>query len=203
MALAICGSAATYQVSPGDTLTAIASRFNTSVGALTSANALHNPSRIFAGQHLTIPDVGPPAPLPGGLLAHRDRLALRPVFRRWAAAYGVPPDLLEALAWMESGWQNSVVSPTHARGIGQVEPSTVSFVDSLVHKHLNPHVASDNIRISARFLRYLLDQCQGNVAMAVGSYYQGLHSMQQRGPMPGTKQYIAGVLVLRPAFSPG
>jgi LysM repeat protein len=46
---------ATYYVQPGDTLTRIAARFGTSVAAITSYNGIWNPSRIFAGQYLTIP----------------------------------------------------------------------------------------------------------------------------------------------------
>ena len=51
--------AITYRVAPGDTLSAIANRYGTTVAALTSANKIKNPDLIQVGQKLTIP-VGSP-----------------------------------------------------------------------------------------------------------------------------------------------
>jgi LysM repeat protein len=45
----------TYVVVAGDTLSAIAARFGTSVSAIASANNLSNPNYIYTGQRLTIP----------------------------------------------------------------------------------------------------------------------------------------------------
>jgi predicted chitinase len=44
-----------YSIRSGDTLTAIAARFQTSVSALAKANHLSNPDRILAGQKLRVP----------------------------------------------------------------------------------------------------------------------------------------------------
>ncbi|MBN1205018.1 MAG: LysM peptidoglycan-binding domain-containing protein [Myxococcaceae bacterium] len=59
------GSQTTYTVQPGDTLSAIARRFGTSVQAIAQANGITNPDRISIGQRLTIPGGGAPAPQPG------------------------------------------------------------------------------------------------------------------------------------------
>jgi peptidoglycan endopeptidase LytE len=56
-----------YVVQPGDTLSAIAARFGTTVAALAAANHLADPNRILAGQVLTVPGVaaaGAAAPPP-------------------------------------------------------------------------------------------------------------------------------------------
>lgn len=53
-------SATTYVVRSGDTLFSIARRFGLTSGALASANGLSDPSRIYVGQALRIPGVGPP-----------------------------------------------------------------------------------------------------------------------------------------------
>lgn len=46
---------ARYQVRAGETLSGIASRFGTTVAALTALNHISNPDRIFAGQWLDLP----------------------------------------------------------------------------------------------------------------------------------------------------
>lgn len=139
--------------------------------------------------------------LPARLRVQPARLALLPVFRRWAGIYHVPVDLVEGLAWMESGWQASVVSSTGAMGIGQLEPDTVAFVSRvLLHVRLDPRVADDNIRMTARLLGFLLASTRGNVAEAVAGYYQGLSSVRTHGMLPTTARYVAGVLALRRSF---
>jgi LysM repeat protein len=57
-----------YFVQPGDTLSAIARRYDTTVTAIAQANNILNPNLIFVGQRLIIPTDGgeppPPAPPP-------------------------------------------------------------------------------------------------------------------------------------------
>ncbi len=62
-----------HVVQPGDTLSAIARRYGTTVTAIAQANNILNPNLIFVGQVLTIPDgssppppAPPPSPPPGG-----------------------------------------------------------------------------------------------------------------------------------------
>jgi hypothetical protein len=54
--------------------------------------------------------------------------------------------------------------------------------------------------MSARFLRYLLDQNRGRADSALAAYYQGLRSVRERGVFAETRQYVATVLAVRPAF---
>ena len=54
----------TYRVEPGDTLSAIAQRFGTTVQALMAVNEIADPTLIFAGQDLTIPGEGAPTGTP-------------------------------------------------------------------------------------------------------------------------------------------
>ena len=99
-----------------------------------------------------------------------------PSFDRWAAEYGLSPSLLKALAWMESGWQAGVISPSGAIGIGQLLPDTAAFVaGTLIGVPLDPYVADDNIRMSARFLAYLLNLTNGDVNMALAGLLPGSH----------------------------
>jgi soluble lytic murein transglycosylase-like protein len=128
-------------------------------------------------------------------------MALVGRFDHWAATYGVPADLLKAMAWMESGWQNRVTSHTGAMGVGQLMPATVDFVcDQLLGVRLNPWDPDQNIRMSARFLRWLLDQTGGDQSRALAAYYQGLRSVRVRGVFTETIAYVQGIGALRPLF---
>jgi soluble lytic murein transglycosylase-like protein len=131
---------------------------------------------------------------------------LRAVFRHWARVYGVPAGLLEATAWMESGWQQSVVSSTGAIGIGQIEPYTATFISRDViglSTTLDIHSPSANIRMSAAYLGWLLRSANGSVANALGGYYQGLPSVLSSGPLTSTRQYVATIGQLWRAFRSG
>ena len=106
----------------------------------------------------------------------------------------MPAAVLKALCWWESGWQTAIVSNTGAIGVCQLEPSTVTFVDTyLVGASLDPHVAAQNIQLGAAFLAWLLRSTAGDVSLALAGYYQGLLSVHQRGIFPSTANYVKGI----------
>lgn len=130
------------------------------------------------------------------------RARLRPLFAQFARSAGVPVDLAMALAWQESGWQTNRVSSTDAVGVMQLMPDTVEFTSRILlklDKNLDPRDPAANIRMGTRFLRYLLDRA-GSVDAALASYYQGLRSVRERGPLEETKQFVANVKALRARF---
>ena len=192
----------TYVVRPGEHLGSIASSHGTTVAAIAAANGLANPNLVVAGSRLVLPP--PPAPVhqgPKELQARPDRLRLAPRFDHWARTYGVPADLMKAMGWYESGWQNEVVSVTGARGIGQLMPATVDFVNQqLLHTKLDPKRPDDNIRMSSRFMRSLLDSTGGRADLALSAYYQGLKPTLEGKILEETKRYVAGVLSFRASF---
>ena len=222
------GGSRTYTVQAGDTATSIAARFLVTVDALRVANGMTDPNYIFVGEHLVIPSntrrssspshvsAGPLAAVatppntapvfPSRLRAHPSRLTLLPMFRHWSRVSGVPAGLLEAMAWMESGWQTRVVSSTGAIGVGQIEPPTVVFICNsllgLAHP-LDPRNPDANIRMSAAYLAWLLRRTNGNVANALGGYYQGLASLASRGPWDQTRTYVATIGALWRQFGSG
>lgn len=204
-------SRGTYVVSRGETLSMVARRTGASMAGLAQANKILDVHRIRAGDRLVIPGpdmAAPPPPeaprsrrLPARLLQQPQRLALLPRFDAAAREFAVPADLLKAVTWQESGWQNDKVSSTKARGIGQLMPATVEFVNrSLLRAQLDPGRPEHNIRMSARFLAYLLQRSNGDVRTAVSSYYQGLRSVRERGAYPSTLRYVDDVLALRSRF---
>ncbi|MGH9066088.1 MAG: lytic transglycosylase domain-containing protein [Acidimicrobiales bacterium] len=212
-----------YRVARGDTLWALSQRFGVTVSTLAAANGLADPNRIEAGTTLMIPGPSPaatasvasvaPAASPGGggggtgsgvpagLASRAARMSLVPSFLRAAQDAGISASLLEAISWQESGWQAGVVSSAGALGVGQLTPATVTFVNQVLSPQpLDPAVAADNIELSARFLRYLLDQTGWDVRQAVAAYYQGLASVQTQGVFPGTRHYVDNVLALQAEF---
>jgi len=198
---AVVPSTAFVVVRNGDTLSSIAARYATTVSALVSVNKIANPNLVFAGARLVLagtalpPGWGPGGPLPASLLAHPDRLALRSAFLSAATASDVAPSLLEALCWWESGWRPNTTSSTGAIGVCQLEPSTVNYARTALLRNatLDPRVASDNIAMAGAYLHDLTVRDGGNVRLAVAAYYQGLSSVQGRGQLASTQNYVTGI----------
>ncbi len=148
-----------------------------------------------------VPQTGPWGVLPWLLEQSPQRLALRPVFERWANYYDLWRPLLEAISWEESGWQQNVVSSAGAVGVGQLLPSSASFVSStLVGEPLNIKSASDNIRMSAALLAYLADIEGNNRCDVIAAYYEGAFNLSRFGVFPATQSYVANVEALIPEF---
>jgi soluble lytic murein transglycosylase-like protein len=195
-------SGRSHVVAPGETLSAIAARYTTSVRAIVDLNDIGDPNHVRVGRRLRIPDAPAPTGLPARLVASPARLALIPHFQRWAVANGLDPALVMAVAWQESGWQNNVVSHAGAVGIGQLLPSTARFISrDLIGVSLDPAIPADNIRMTARYLRYLLTRTGGDLDHALAGYFQGLASVGSIGRLPATNDYIAIVRGLRPRFA--
>jgi soluble lytic murein transglycosylase-like protein len=193
-------------------LISIAAHYGATIAALEAVNGIVNPNHIVAGMRLRLPVANSMslasyvAPISGGLparlLANPDRLALRPVFVRWAGEENISPALLEAMCWWESGWQTYISSVTGAMGVCQLEPATVAQLQSqLGMPSLNPNVASDNIEMAAAYLHQLLVATDGDAAQALAGYYQGLSSVRSAGFFPSTQQYVQGILAYVPSFS--
>jgi soluble lytic murein transglycosylase-like protein len=206
-----------HAVAPGETLTQIALRYGVATAALAAANGLADHDLVIAGPTLTIPaagagaapavDISDAAPiaatssgnLPERLQASPERQAYIPRFDHWAGANDIPADLLKAMTWLESGWQQGQVSSTGAVGIGQLMPDTVDHMEMLIGVDLDPNVAEDNIRMSARYLRLLLGR-YGTPEGALAAYYQGAGSVEANGTFAETDRYVANVLALRSRF---
>ena len=97
-----------------------------------------------------------------------------------------------AVAYQESGWQRSIESHKGAIGIGQLLPGTATWIaeDLIGIADLDPYDADDNIRMSARFLLWLIGYL-GDERQALGGYYQGPTSVRTRGFYDQTHLYVA------------
>jgi hypothetical protein len=124
-------------------------------------------------------------------------------FRRAATESRVPVALVEALAWRESRWRAEALNPqSGATGIGQLLPATSTFVATeLLHEpKLDPAIAVDNIRMTARYLRALIDRFSGDTSLGVAAYLQGSTSVASSGVSAQTAAYLHDISLLRARF---
>ena len=185
-----------HTVAPGETLGVIAARYATTATALAALNGIDDVNDVAIGRQLSIPSA-PATPSATAVVGTNTA----PLLEQWARVYGIPVDLFKALTWFESGWNNAMVSSVGALGVGQLMPATVDFVSTeLLNEPIDPSDLSDNIRASARFLRYLLDETGWDATSAIGAYYQGLAALREHGIFPSSWFYIEGILALRSRF---
>ncbi|MFL5827540.1 MAG: LysM peptidoglycan-binding domain-containing protein [Thermoleophilaceae bacterium] len=205
------GPSGSYIVRPGDSLTAIASQSGIAVSQLAWMNGLDPDNPLLIGTVLKLPTEAPLAQVPEQAPAQRVVPNANPhptnervsggTIDQIAAAHGVPASLAKAIAWQESGWNNSMVSDANARGVMQIMPGTWDWINrNLASAQLNPNSAIENVHAGVLYLGQLLHDTGGDVPTAVASYYQGLGSVQQRGMYDDTKQYVNSVLSLKARF---
>ncbi len=184
-----------YVVQAGDTLSAIAARYGTSVSALARANGLSRVNFIVAGSSLSIPGaVAASVSAPGAVAA---AWSTESSLDSWAAHYGVDPRLVRALAWMESGYQPDAVSSAGAMGVMQVMPSTWSYVETVLLGRAVPHTADGNVRVGVAYLAHLLRAFGGDERRALAAYYQGERSVKTIGVLRESRRYVMDILALK------
>jgi N-acetylmuramoyl-L-alanine amidase len=200
-----------YTVRPGDTLSGIAANAGVTPEALAAMNGISPDSGVVSGTALKLPagsapasspqpepttiPQGGPQPTPG----HTNASEISQI----ASQHGVDGSLASAIAWQESGFNNSAVSSANARGVMQVMPGTWDWVQqNLASSQLNPASTQDNVRAGTLYLNQLLKDTGGDERMAVAAYYQGLGSVRENGLLPETEQYVNNVMALRGRFGP-
>ena len=201
-----------YVVRWGDTLSGLAAGAGVSVTDMAAMNGLNPAGVLLAGTVLKLP-AGAPAPARASEPAPATHVvpaaAPEPTPARLSAGdvqavasqYGVSPSLAAAIAWQESGFNNSMVSDANARGVMQVMPGTWDWVQAnLAPRALDPNSATDNVHAGVLYLKRHLEATGGDENAAIAGYYQGLASVQSHGMYDDTKQYVANVQALRPRF---
>jgi LysM repeat protein len=195
-------SGGSYVVQPGDTLSEIAQRAGMSMEELAAQNSLSVEGILVAGTALALSgggggpaEQGGNEPNPTGESVTSDQIA------ETASSHGVPPDLASAIAYQESGFDNSLVSSADARGVMQIIPDTWDFVeDSIAGRQLDATSAAENVHAGVMYLGYLLRET-GDEETAAASFYQGLGGVRQHGMYPDTRRYVDSVTALRRRFA--
>jgi soluble lytic murein transglycosylase len=140
------------------------------------------------------------------------------VIRQQAADKNLDPALIAAVIYEESKFRDQT-SSAGAKGLMQILPDTARFIARKsggtafeLRDLANPDI---NIRYGSWYLRYLLDQHGGNVALAVAAYNAGEGNVdrwvREAGgaasfdpatdiPFPETREYVADVLEKREEY---
>jgi len=184
-----------HTVGAGEVLSVIAEKYDVPVAAILAANDLANPDFIRRGDVLKVP----------GVVPRNSTEELTVLFEYWADEFDIDRDLLKGIGYQESTWRPDAESEVGAMGIAQIMPTTSTWIQEalLDTSGLDPWNPDDNLHMSAAFLAHLIEQTDGNVAMAVGSYYQGLGSVRKNGFYKETERYIDGVFGYAEDFADG
>ena len=183
-----------YVVKPGDSLTAIARKSHTTLSKLAKANGIDPAHTLLIGTALRLPASVSAAPTS---VSASNATEVRASLDKWAAHYGIDPSLARALAWMESGFNNTVVSSVGAQGVMQLLPSTWDYVEKVLIGHPVQHDADGNVQVGMAYLHHLLGAFGGNEQLALAGWYQGERAVKASGPYKVSKVFVANVLALR------
>jgi len=125
-----------------------------------------------------------------------DRAALVELVRREAVGQGVPPELAEAVAEIESGYSPSAVGGVGEIGLMQIRPSTAEM---LGHSGgaLGLFDPGTNARFAVRYLAQAWRLAGGDVCRALMKYRAG-HREERMTPLSSTycaraKAYLAAL----------
>jgi len=121
------------------------------------------------------------------LPSHDPRAMVRDAARR----SGLPPEFVESVAQVESGFRPDAISPKGALGVMQLMPGTAKTLGA------DPHDTAQNIDAGTRLLRDLLVKYDGDVVKALAAYNAGEGAVDKYQGMPPyneTRWYVKKVI---------
>ncbi len=117
---------------------------------------------------------------------------LRPLIEQAAAKYGLPPQLVEAVARRESAFNPRAVSPRGAQGLMQIMPSTQNLLGVT-----EPFDEGQSLDGGSRYLRMMLDRFGGDTRKALAAYNAGPEAVERYNGIPPyaeTRNYVSRIL---------
>jgi len=120
------------------------------------------------------------------------RTDLDAIFNEAGLRYGISPNLLKAVAKVESDFRPNVTSKQGAMGIMQLMPATAKYLG--VTDAFDPE---QNIMGGAKYLREQIDRFNGDVRLALAAYNAGWPAVVKHGGIPPfkeTQNYVPKVL---------
>ena len=162
-----------------------------------SGGVIEVPTKLIAGFEEedfvppaeTLPAASQAAPEPGPLpQVPQDPRAM---VREAALRSGLPPEFVESVAQVESGFRPEAVSPKGAIGVMQLMPGTARMLGA------DPADTAQNIDAGTRLLRELLLKYDGDVVKALAAYNAGEGAVERYQGLPPyneTRWYVKKVI---------
>ncbi len=189
-----------HVVRAGDTLSGLARKYHTTVAKLARLNHLDPSHFLLIGTRLRVPHVTHATHVvktTQTAVRTQSVASIQALLDQWAEHYGVSVHLVRALAWMESGYNNNLVSSVGARGIMQLLPTTFSFAENVLIGHHLRHDASGNVRAGVAYLAHLLHDFHGDEKLALAGWYQGEDAVRKHGVYKVSKTFVKDVRALQ------
>lgn len=95
-----------------------------------------------------------------------------------ARRHGLPVELLDSIAAVESGYNPTAVSPKGAIGLMQLMPATAAQLNA------DPADPAQNVDAAARYLRELLERYDYGLYRALAAYNAGAGAVDRHGWIP-------------------
>ena len=111
---------------------------------------------------------------------------------------GLDVKLVIAVIKVESNFNPRAVSPKGAKGLMQLMPSVEK--DEGVTRVFDH---KENIAAGVRYLKRLIDACEGDLGLALAAYNAGLKRVRDAEGLPNiseTRSYVAKILAMYPTF---
>lgn len=111
---------------------------------------------------------------------------------------GLDLKLVAAVIKVESNFNPRAISPKGAKGLMQLMPSVQK--DYKVKNVFDPY---ENICAGVKYLKQLIDECYGDLGLALAAYNAGLKRVKDAEGLPDiteTKNYVAKILTIYPTL---
>ena len=150
--------------------------------------------RIFSNTDtISISSASPSsAPEPGTQLRIRGKgrppAGIGRLIDRIARKHGMDPELVKAVARVESNYNATAISPKGALGIMQLLPETARRFGVA-----DAYEPAQNIEGGIRYLKFLQDQFPGNLSLVLAAYNAGENAVRKHGGIPPyreTRDYV-------------
>lgn len=132
-----------------------------------------------------------------------------------AKQVGIEPAWAFAITRRESSFLEDAHSSAGARGLMQLLPSTVNYIEKKKHKQKKLYNAQFNVEMGTKYMRYLMDKMDNNPVLVTASYNAGWRRVRgwvpkgdslpldvwvETIPFKETRNYVKAVLAYKQIY---